>query len=1290
MKKYRFLFTGGGTGGHVYPNIAIYEALKEKYPDAEFLYVGTRRGSEAAIIPALSQPMDFVHVPSRGLPQRVRSPRTLLALAAIFCGAVKSFFILRRFKPDVVIGSGGYAAAPVLLAAALLKKGVFIHEQNAVPGRLNLFIARFATRVGVAFPSTAAFFPAAKVVHAGYPLRRSIRSAAGSSNTPSAGYRVEAWRDGHQDTPASGILRAPSGDPKGRAKLGIPPNSRVLFIFSGSMGARTINRAVAEAMPRLLSIPNLFVVMSTGKAYSSAYKAYDDTVSRLEHQGLPPQIDGRLLIREYFDQIAEVYDVSDLVVSRSGAGAIQELTAKGLPAILVPKIDLPGDHQVLNAREIEKAGGARVLYEEAGRTRRPGEIVLAADALATAVEELIAAPDQLAAMRRNLLALERPDSTAIILEAVEGIIHRQGAAREAEIRAFYLQAVDEERNLELPFPSTTVGNTFLSDVELAKLSAPVRFTVRLLAEGEFPAMARVQKGRVLLNGREINDWVLLRHDDRLEIGDSAYIFKSYLEKTDNLSNDENPCAPAHPDSPLVARLADLGRAVVAAALFGAGRAVDAFSAALAVAGFLRRLVGSNAMGRVFMPIFARLFQRSPRRKAWEAASALSAGTALLSLLIAAAAMLLAPAIIALVFPGFGRGGTATTAANMLRTLLPVVMLGTLSALMTVYLRAFGRRLAAEASGLLFAAAAVAGIFIFYHGSGPYALAWSIIFASLLQILFLLPLLAVTLARPGLEFSFRPSFRASRQVNRKYAARMGPAGLGAALAQAPPLIERCVASALPIGSISFLYFATELSRLPFTLVARAAHNRSLRDLPAPTSLMDRERTQRLLLDGFRNSLFLLAPLSILLIVLAEPFVALLLQRAHFAAAEAAGTARVLQFYALGLTGWGLQSLTARIFAARLEARSAMVSDIALLALQLPLTVLLARTRLGVAGIALAASLAATAVGLARVALLQLRLRREGAPPAARELFAAAGKTLSACLLMVIAVVEAEFVFQRIQFSSGTLRSAILCVSLSFMGTAVYFLSSLLLKNTGILMFKKRGRKGRNGTPLSLLPPFRFLDAVAANPDFYKSEYRYKTSIYLSSPSWEVRNVGIKLVGLFRDKAKVPYLVDLLTAGRGNGFMRRNALQALKAINPWDEEILRLLLRLLGDGYFEVRAAAIDYLGQNISEAEYARLRPQVERRLARGSSQEKIACLRLLARKGGLEDLARLQRLYLSSNSLVREELLELLYAFFRRGLLSADEVKQQARQVLVTSDHLIPEFRVKSIMQRIYREADRP
>jgi len=293
-------------------------------------------------------------------------------------------------------------------------------------------------------------------------------------------------------------------------------------------------------------------------------------------------------------------------------------------------------------------------------------------------------------------------------------------------------------------------------------------------------------------------------------------------------------------------------------------------------------------------------------------------------------------------------------------------------------------------------------------------------------------------------------------------------------------------------------------------------------------------------------------------------------------------------------------------------------------------------------------------------------------------------------MVIAIIEAKFVFNRIQFNSRVVENIIFCVSLTFMGTAVYFLSSLLLKNTGILIFKKRGAAGRRPVPLSLLSPFKFLEVVGVNPDFYKSEYRYKVSLYLSSPSWEVRNVGIKLIGLFKDKGKVAYLVDMLSAQRGNGFMRRNALHALKAVNPWNEEIKNLLGRLLKDNYFEVRSAALDYLAQNISESDYGEMRRAVRQRLDRGSSEEKIACLRLMARKAGLDDLPRLQRLYLDSNSLLREELLELLYSFYRRNLLTGEEVKKQVQQVLVTSNHLTPEFRIKSIINRIYREIDHP
>ncbi len=289
MEKKKVVFTGGGTGGHVYPNIAIYETLKEHYPDASFLYIGTKKGAESRIVKNISQPIEFVDVLSRGIPQRIKSIKTLIALFYIFLGTIKSYFILKRFKPDVIIGSGGYVAAPVLFAASLLRLKVFIHEQNAVPGRLNRFIARFASKVGVSFSSTANYFPEDKVVVTGYPLRKSIRY---------------------------------SKEENIKEKYNIPEKNKVVFIFGGSGGARTINTALAEIIPTLIGIDGLTVILSTGRGYSNEYKAFEDTLKIFKDVGVPPEVDGKLIVREYFDNIDEIYSIADLIVSRAGAGTI--------------------------------------------------------------------------------------------------------------------------------------------------------------------------------------------------------------------------------------------------------------------------------------------------------------------------------------------------------------------------------------------------------------------------------------------------------------------------------------------------------------------------------------------------------------------------------------------------------------------------------------------------------------------------------------------------------------------------------------------------------------------------------------------------------------------------------------------------------------------------------------------------------------------------------------------------------------------------------------------------------
>jgi UDP-N-acetylglucosamine--N-acetylmuramyl-(pentapeptide) pyrophosphoryl-undecaprenol N-acetylglucosamine transferase len=1260
MKKYRFLFTGGGTGGHVYPNIAIYEALKEKYPEAEFLYIGTKKGSEAGIIPALAQPMKFVSVPTRGLPQNIKSVKTVFSLGIIILGAIKSFFILRKFRADVIIGSGGYVAAPVLLAAAVLKQKVFIHEQNAVPGRLNLFSARFATKIGVAFPSSTYFFQADKVICTGYPLRKAILSASAENV---------------------------------RAKFNIPENSRVLFICSGSKGARTINQAAAAIMPRLLTLADLFIIISTGKAYGKGYKAYDDTVKILEQKGCPPEIAGRLLVREYFDNIAEIYAISDLVASRAGAGAIKEITTMGLPSILIPKINLPADHQILNAREVEKSGGARVLYEEINNQGKNGQIVLPPDALFSTIQELLNGNEPLAIMRKNLSRQDKQDSTAIIVETIEAIIGKKDCTKEKDLRLFYLQSLEDEKNLELPFTATTVGNTFWTDIRLENISSRTLFAIEFLNHDENKAIIRRRQGHLQLNGQEIAAWAELREDDRITVDGHTYIFKSYLEKVKEIDCQKDTQQTASKASSweiMVPGLGSFGRTIVNAAVFGAGKAMDIFSVAWTIAGFMRRSVGANPLKNVFLPIFQCLFQRGPRKKAWEAASTITNFTLLFALLISVAGIIFAPLIIRLLFPGFIAKGFSAETVVMTRILFPCLFLATLAAMMTTYLQAFDKLAAPVVSTIFFSIGSILGMLLLLPANGLYSLGYGMLCGGLLQVLFLLPFLLKTLCRPELEFSYQPIMKMRNTSSRKYFSQLSPLFTDTFLSQSAGVVEKFLASSLAIGSLSYLYFAMEIFRLPVALISRSVANVELKDFSEQTALFDNDKTKQFFINGIRNNLFLLAPISILTIVLANPLVSLLLERFHFSATAVANTALALQFYAIGLIGWGLHSLTARIFAARLDNRTTVLLNFFMLIFNILLVISLVKTPLKFAGIALATSITYLVFALLRVVILRHKLNREGIPVKSSEIISAVIKTLSACLLMVIAIVEAKFVFNRIHFNSRAIENLILCVSLSFMGTAVYFLSSLLFKNSGILFFKKKNAIARNQVPITLLSPFKFLEIVSVNPDFYKNEYRYKINIFLANSAWEIKNIGIKLIGLFKEKSKGSYLVEMLAAGQGNGFMRRNALQALKAINFWNPQIKELLLRLLKDSYFEVRVAALEILAENISEAEYADLKKPIFRKLRHGKFEEKRACLRLIARKGNAGDLKQLGFLYLDSNSLIREELLELFYVFYRRGLLGNTEIKNHIEQVLITSNHLAPEFKIKAIINRIYREIDQP
>jgi UDP-N-acetylglucosamine--N-acetylmuramyl-(pentapeptide) pyrophosphoryl-undecaprenol N-acetylglucosamine transferase len=391
----RILLTGGGTSGHVNPAIAIGRALGDA--QTTYLFVGVRGRAEGEVVPREGLPIRFVR--ASAFPGMRPSPAWAPFLFNLCLGTLKAVFIIRAFNPEIIVGTGGFASAPVMLAAGalrrigLLRARVYVHEQNAAPGRLNLLVGRMADRVFVSFPDALADFPANGVI-AGYPVRQRI----------TAGGRTEGGA---------------------RLDFEVPAGRQVVFAFGGSQGARTINRAIVDALGTLLPYRDrLLIVHGTGLTRGGGgYDPGRETRARLESRYSPDDrraIDTFYVSRPYFHDIEQVYARAHLVVVRGGAGTLNEVASLGLPAIVVPKVNLPGEHQVMNARALARCGGAVVLYEE---TRSEmGALVEALDGgrLASTVMSLLDDPARLASMAEAGRRFVRPDVLETIVRVVGG------------------------------------------------------------------------------------------------------------------------------------------------------------------------------------------------------------------------------------------------------------------------------------------------------------------------------------------------------------------------------------------------------------------------------------------------------------------------------------------------------------------------------------------------------------------------------------------------------------------------------------------------------------------------------------------------------------------------------------------------------------------------------------------------------------------------------------------------------------------------------------------------------
>jgi UDP-N-acetylglucosamine--N-acetylmuramyl-(pentapeptide) pyrophosphoryl-undecaprenol N-acetylglucosamine transferase len=355
----RLVIAGGGTGGHLFPGVAIAEEIRARDPASEVLFVGTERGIEARVLPKLGWPHRFIE--ASGL-KTVGALGALRGLLRVPRALWQSRRILREFRPDAVIGVGGYASGPVVLAAALAGLPTAVLEQNSIPGLANKILGRFVRAVFIAFDETRAFFKPARVQLSGNPIRRDLLARLSAAGQPA-------------DAPG-----------------------RRVFCFGGSLGARAVNGLMVDAAVALAKdgFP-LELVHQTGPDEAEAVAA------RYAEAGVHADVRG------FIDDMAAEYGRADLVIARAGATSLAELTAVGRPAILIPYPFAADNHQEKNAQALAAAGAALVF--------RQGE--LDGPKLAAAVRELLSDPARLGAMQAATRALARPDAAATIAAWLE-------------------------------------------------------------------------------------------------------------------------------------------------------------------------------------------------------------------------------------------------------------------------------------------------------------------------------------------------------------------------------------------------------------------------------------------------------------------------------------------------------------------------------------------------------------------------------------------------------------------------------------------------------------------------------------------------------------------------------------------------------------------------------------------------------------------------------------------------------------------------------------------------------
>lgn len=356
----KVIVSAGGTGGHIYPALAIINKIKEKEPNSEFLYIGTHNRMECEIVPKYGIPFETIEI--YGL-YRKNLLKNFKTINCFFKSYKKCKKLIKEFKPDVVIGVGGYVTGPVLYAAHKCGVKTFIHEQNSVAGKANLFLSNFVDKIGVSFESSKDQFPKEKTVFTGNPC-------------------------------STDATKKEAIDKK---SLGLDSKKKLVLFVMGSLGSSKVNELLTKTM-------SLF----NGKEYEILYVTGKDSYEDMKSKKFPKNVK----LVPYVDGLTRVMKVTDVMVSRAGASTLSEIIALEIPSILIPSPYVPNNHQYKNAMDLVKKEAA-ILIEEKD---------LKGDIIVRKIDELINQPKMVTKMKKNLKTLGVKDSAGKIYEILKEMV----------------------------------------------------------------------------------------------------------------------------------------------------------------------------------------------------------------------------------------------------------------------------------------------------------------------------------------------------------------------------------------------------------------------------------------------------------------------------------------------------------------------------------------------------------------------------------------------------------------------------------------------------------------------------------------------------------------------------------------------------------------------------------------------------------------------------------------------------------------------------------------------------